>query len=326
MNTQFHGAADMNIRTLMQLALTIGAFGLTGCATGPSGDTPGSASTQTRNPVPRAEAPATGPAPKPSAPAKPGAFYLDDGPGDRSPADIEALPDAQPKPEPLHRFANRPYSVFGQEFVPEQAVITFRQRGMASWYGRRFHGNKTAIGEIYDMYQLSAAHPTLALPSYARVTNVSNGRQVIVRINDRGPFLRGRVIDLSYAAAAKLGYVEQGSTMVEIEAITPETMDALAARGTPAPVGGPQTMLEPRGNQRGFPLFTEREGVFVQLGAFAMPDNAESLRARLALEMSAVVRSVQVVLRNGLHRIWAGPFGNQNEARLAAERIAAQLR
>lgn len=303
------------------------ALALAGCGSTPTTSAPGDAANRapaaTRNPAPRPDSQTLA---KPDATSKPGAYYLDDGPGDKPPPDLDALSEPQPKPEPLHRFANRPYNVFGQEYVPEQSVITFRQRGMASWYGRRFHGNKTAIGEIYDMYQLSAAHPTLALPSYARVTNLTNGRQVIVRINDRGPFLRGRVIDLSYAAAARLGYVEQGSTMVEIEAITPETMDRLAASGTPAPVGGPQAMLEPRGNQRGFPLFNEREGVFVQLGAFAMPDNAETLRARLALEMSAVVRSVQVVVRNGLHRIWAGPYGNQQEARMAAERIAAQLR
>lgn len=304
-------------------ALWLGACGTT---TTPSGDPAGRSPGAIPNPTIRAEPPSAAATPKSDASARSGGYYLDDGPGDKPPANLDAIPDAQPKPEPLHRFANRPYSVFGQEYVPEQSITTFRQRGMASWYGRRFHGNKTAIGEIYDMYQLSAAHPTLALPSYARVTNLTNGRQVIVRINDRGPFLRGRVIDLSYAAAAKLGYVEQGATMVEIEAITPEAMDALAASGTPAPVGGPQTMLEPRGNQRGFPLFTERDGVFVQLGAFAMPDNAESLRARLALEMSAVVRSVQVVVRNGLHRIWAGPYGNQQEARVAAERIAAKLR
>lgn len=308
---------------IIAVALALGGCGSTPTPSAPH-DTANRPPTSTPNPAPRSDSP--GAIARPDAPGKPGAYYLDDGPGHKPPPEDAALPEPQPKPEPLHRFANRPYSVFGQRYVPEQSVIAFRQRGMASWYGRRFHGNKTAIGEIYDMYQLSAAHPTLALPSYARVTNLTNGRQVIVRVNDRGPFLRGRVVDLSYAAAARLGYVEQGSTMVEIEAITPEAMDTLAANGTPAPVGGPQAMLEPRGDQRGFPLFNEREGVFVQLGAFAMPDNAETLRARLALEMSAVVRSVQVVVRNGLHRIWAGPYGNQQEARMAAERIAAQLR
>jgi rare lipoprotein A len=176
------------------------------------------------------------------------------------------------------------------------------------------------------MYQLTAAHPTLPLPSYARVTNTINGRQVIVRVNDRGPFIRGRIIDLSYAAAVKLGYLEQGSTMVEIESITAAEIDALAARGTPAPVGGPERMLEPRGTQQGFPLFTEREGVFVQLGAFAQPDNAEGLRARLLLEMSGAIRSMQIVAKNGLHRLWVGPYRTQQEARSAAEQLASFFR
>ncbi len=102
------------------------------------------------------------------------------------------------------------------------AVQPFRQRGTASWYGKRFHGKKTASGEPYDMYAMSAAHPTLPIPSYARVTNLANGRSVIVRVNDRGPFHAGRVIDLSYAAAHKLGYIAQGSAQVEVEAIIPE--------------------------------------------------------------------------------------------------------
>src|SRR5512137_2349942 len=175
--------------------------------------------------VPKPEAPATVPA-APGAPSvapPPGSskYYLDDGPGDKAPANLDAIPDAVPRPEPLHRFANRPYSVFGREYVPATSLRPYRERGVASWYGRKFHGQKTSSGETYDMYAMTAAHPTLPLPSYARVTNVATGRSVVVRVNDRGPFLHDRVIDLSFAAASKLGIAQKGSGEVEVEAVLP---------------------------------------------------------------------------------------------------------
>jgi rare lipoprotein A len=156
---------------------------------------------------------------------------MDDGPGEAPPiALLAAVPDAEPRAEPLHRFANNPYVVFGRAYTPQREVQAFRQRGVGSWYGRKFHGQPTATGEAYDMYAMTAAHPTLPLPSYARVTNVANGRSVIVRVNDRGPFLHERVIDLSYTAAWKLGYLEQGSAHVEVETIVPGTSIAAGAR------------------------------------------------------------------------------------------------
>ena len=158
-------------------------------------------------------------APQP-APGK-GAYYKDDGPGANPPANLAAIPDAVPRAEPLHRFANRPYQVFGKDYVPLARVAPFKEAGVASWYGRRYHGSATSSGEKYDMYAMSAAHPTLPIPSYVRVTNVANGRSVVVRVNDRGPFHSDRIIDLSYTAAWKLGYVEAGSARVEVEAIVP---------------------------------------------------------------------------------------------------------
>ncbi len=152
---------------------------------------------------------------------RPGGYYQDDGPHADPPADLASVPDAVPREEPLHRYANRPYQALGQRFTPATSVKPFSQRGKASWYGRKFHGKRTASGEPYDMYKMTAAHPTLPIPSYARVTNLDNGRSVVVRINDRGPFLRGRVIDLSYTAAYKLGYIEKGSARVEVTAIVP---------------------------------------------------------------------------------------------------------
>ena len=157
-----------------------------------------------------------------SSPSRtPGGYYKDDGPHANPPANLASVPDAVPRSEPLHRYANRPYEVFGKKYTPLASVQPFTQRGMASWYGKRFHGQKTSSGEVYDMYQMTAAHPTLPIPSYARVTHVGNGRSVVVRINDRGPFHANRIIDLSYVAAYKLGYIGAGSAQVEVEAIVP---------------------------------------------------------------------------------------------------------
>jgi rare lipoprotein A len=156
-----------------------------------------------------------------SASKRPGGYYKDDGPGPSPPRNVEAIEDAKPRAEPLHRNANNPYTVFGRQYVPAKAVRPFKQRGTASWYGKKFHGQRTSGGEIYDMYKMTAAHPTLPIPSYARVTHLGSGKSAIVRINDRGPFHAGRIIDLSYAAAAKLGFVNTGNAPVEIEAILP---------------------------------------------------------------------------------------------------------
>ena len=141
-----------------------------------------------------------------------------------------------PRAEPLHRFANRPYTVLGRDYVPATSLRPYRERGVASWYGRKFHGQKTSTGEIYDMYAMTAAHPTLPLPSYARVTNPATGVSVVVRVNDRGPFLHGRVIDLSFAAAHKLGIAQRGSGEVEVEAVLPGEATLLAPATLP-PVG-----------------------------------------------------------------------------------------
>lgn len=161
-----------------------------------------------------------------------GGYYLDDGPGSHRPKDLHNLPDAVPVLEPIAEPNKRTYTVMGQTFSPQQSLEEpYRQEGRASWYGRKFHGAKTANGEIYDMYKMTAAHPTLPLPSYARVTNLDNGKEVIVRVNDRGPFLRGRIIDLSYAAALKLDYINHGSARVRVEKFTPDMIESFV----PAP-------------------------------------------------------------------------------------------
>ena len=179
---------------------------------------------------------ATPPAPAIPRPGGGGGYYKDDGPGDSPPdvAILAAVAEPEPRIEPLHRFANNPYNVFGVDYAPMRAIASFRQRGLGSWYGRKFHGQRTSSGEPYDMYGMTAAHPTLPIPSYVRVTNVGNSRSVIVRINDRGPFHPGRVVDLSYTAAWKLGYLNAGSTPVEVELLTPDQYAGIIAarRGT----------------------------------------------------------------------------------------------
>ena len=163
-------------------------------------------------PPPKAEAPAPKPPPiRPLNRRGSGKFFRDDGPGDRPAAQLVGVPDAVPRREAVSVSANQPYNVFGRRYVPMTRLAPFRQRGVASWYGRKFHGRPTATGETYDMYAMTAAHPTLPLPCFVRVTHVANGRSVIVRVNDRGPFLNGRAIDLSYTAAVKLGYSPLGS-------------------------------------------------------------------------------------------------------------------
>jgi rare lipoprotein A len=151
-----------------------------------------------------------------------GGYYKGDGPGGAPPVNLDKLADAKPWVEPLNRGANVPYVALGRRYVPYTSLTPYRQRGVATWYGRKFHGKRTASGERYDMYAMTGAHTILPIPSYARVTNLANGKSVVVRINDRGPFHTGRVIDLSYAAAYKLGYIGTGSANVEVEAILPE--------------------------------------------------------------------------------------------------------
>src|SRR5690606_22759323 len=127
-----------------------------------------------------------------------GGYYLDDGPGRGAPVDLAAIPDAVPRVEPLRAVNRPPYAAFGRRSVPMTELTPYRSRGVASWYGRRYHGRQTSSGEVYDMYAMTAAHPTLPLPSYVRVTHLGNGRSVVLRVNDRGPFLNDRLIDLSW--------------------------------------------------------------------------------------------------------------------------------
>jgi rare lipoprotein A (peptidoglycan hydrolase) len=158
-----------------------------------------------------------------------GGYLAGDGPNSDVPAGIDDTPDAIPRAEPLHRYANRPYKALGKEYTPLTSVGNYKERGIASWYGKKFNGQRTSIGETYDMYAMSAAHPTLPIPSYARVTNLRNHKSVVVRVNDRGPFLHDRIIDLSFTAAHKLGIIGVGSAEVEVESLAPDAVISPAA-------------------------------------------------------------------------------------------------
>ena len=153
---------------------------------------------------------------------KRGGYYKDDGPEANPPGNLDQVPDAVPKIEPLASGANKPYTVFGRNYTPDTSGKPYRAQGRASWYGKKFHGNSTSNGERYDMYAMTAAHPTLPIPSYVRVTRVENNKTVVLRINDRGPFHSDRIIDLSYVAAYKLGMLGPGSTEVLVERIMPD--------------------------------------------------------------------------------------------------------
>lgn len=286
-----------------------------------------------------------------------GAYYKDDGPGDEIPDNLDDIPDAQPRLEPLHRFANRPYVVLGKAYEPQTSLRQHQERGVASWYGKKFHGQKTSIGEPYDMFSMTAAHPTLAIPSYARVTNVSNGRSVVVRVTDRGPFHADRVIDLSYAAAYRLGYVDNGSTLVQLESIVPDgatTMTYAQVMPAPRPARAPGAAAErdeigllaaQLGLDRGAAPSLAKDtvppaaaaavpatssaanlrGVFLQLGAFASAENAESLRSHLMRELDWLNEGVQINAGGGMHRVHLGPYTSRVDAEKIAERIRLAL-
>lgn len=280
---------------------------------------------------------------------KGGGYYQDDGPGENPPEDLDSIPDAVPRIEPLHKFANNPYSVLGKDYVPFRQIGNYRMRGIASWYGRKFHGQKTSSGEAYDMYAMTAAHPLLPIPSYVRVSNPANGRTVVVRVNDRGPFHADRIIDLSYTAAWKLGLIGNGSGEVVVESIMPgDYLPPLASAAAPTPTPAPVNMapveddpvrrLTEQASSRNdvgisfasSPLpapviTTPARGVYLQLGAFGNADNAEAFRNHMSRELDGVVDTVAIFPAGNLNRVQVGPYASRAAAEAAATRIAAVL-
>jgi len=262
-----------------------------------------------------------------TAPATGGGYLAGDGPGTDVPANLEDIPDATPKSEPLHRYANRPYIALGKTYAPLTVAGNFRERGIASWYGKKFHGQRTSSGEVYDMYGMTAAHPTLPIPSYARVTNTGNKKSVVVRINDRGPFLHERVIDLSYTAAHKLGIVSSGSAEVEVESIAAGTsLNTLARPDTvqSKPLEKAETAMAGTVPTAGAATATG-SNVYLQLGAFKSPQAAESFMEQMRAMLGETAKQLSVFVKDGLNRVHLGPYASHAEARSSADSLKARL-
>ena len=222
-----------------------------------------------------------------------------------------------------------PYVVGGRVYVPE-ADPHYRAEGLASWYGEDFHGRLTANGEVFDLAGISAAHPTLPLPSYARVTNLSNHRSLVVRVNDRGPFHSDRIIDLSYTAAYKLGFAGAGSAQVEVESVLPgETQIAAAPKPAAAPpvpaAPPPVAAAPPPAAPVAASSVPDAGSVYLQLGAFSSRQNAEYLRARIARQLSWLGDAIQVLSVGSLWRLHVGPYASSDVARSVAARIESEL-
>lgn len=278
-----------------------------------------------------------------------------DGPGANPPPGLAQVPDAEPRIEPIRSGGpNRPYEVLGRNYVPMTGDRPFRERGLASWYGRKFHGRRTANGEVYDMYAMTAAHPTLPLPSYARIRNPANGREVVVRVNDRGPFHAGRIVDLSYTAALKLDLL-RGVAPVELERITFDDIRSgawrrdeaatMVARAAPPPAPAPMAppvaepaplpaVLPPDDPAPGDtlpeapaprPLAGAERGWWIQLGAFRQREGAEGFHRRVIAEVEWLAPVLGVFSDAALFRLQAGPYPSREEARAGAERVREAL-
>ena len=260
---------------------------------------------------------------------KAGGYYLDDGPGDNPPQDIDSIPNAVPKKEPLLNRSNKPYKALGAVYTPMTRYQPYKISGVASWYGKRYHGKKTSSGEVYDMYSMSAAHPTLPLPSYVKVTNPSNGRFVVVRVNDRGPFKNNRVIDLSYAAAYKLRFSAQGSTLVDLEAIDSSTTTSYSQPVKVLAVAFAKPAAMPPLNSSPNSISNSNSAnvsaviqYFIQAGAFKNEANSDLLKKKIqemAIEQNAGFNSEY---NNGLYRLKLGPYASKQEA----DQVAAAIR
>ena len=266
-----------------------------------------------------------------------GGFYLDDGPGANAPANIDAIPDAVPRAEPLGRGTMRPYTVMGRNYTPMTRVEPYRARGIATWYGRRYHGKPTSSGEPYDMYAMTAAHTVLPIPSYVRVTNIANGKSVVVRVNDRGPFIGDRLIDLSYTAAYKLGIIGSGSGMVEVESIMPGNAITLPPATAAKPLAEPLLESAPLPPVSIAPPISPvttstsasppaaAAGSYLQFGAFGVQANADSYLARLQSQADWLAGTLRVHNSDGMFRVQAGPYPSEAAAREAADRAAQAL-
>ncbi|RMG31314.1 MAG: septal ring lytic transglycosylase RlpA family protein [Gammaproteobacteria bacterium] len=224
--------------------------------------------------------------------------------GPHHPVDVSRIPDAVPRPEPRSRYGNPPsYVVAGRRYYVMRSSRGYVARGIASWYGTKFHGRRTASGEPYDMYKMTAAHRTLPIPTYVRVTNLENGRSVVVRVNDRGPFHANRLIDLSWAAAAKLGMLGKGTALVEVRALDP-------TRPTPHR----DTTVRPHA--------AHVPRLYLQVGAFVSRANAERLLEHLDVAHAFIAPGLSHQQR--VYRVRIGPLPSVEAADALARRLEAR--
>ena len=237
-----------------------------------------------------------------------GAYYLDDGPEENLPENLDEIPNAKPKYEALSKWASRPYVAFDKKYTPMKKIIPFKEEGYASWYGKRYHGKKTSIGEAYDMYQMTGAHKTLPLPCYIKVTNLKNKRSVIIRVNDRGPFVDNRIIDLSYAAAHRLRIIETGSELVRIEMVNP----SLAKKN----IKETENVSSTNSSIKYF---------YIQAGAFSSEDNASYLIKRLSKIQFRNSLNIKKLSKNSLHLVTIGPYDSKKNAEQALKDIAQKI-
>ena len=237
-----------------------------------------------------------------------GAYYLDDGPDKNPPENLDKILDAQPKYEALSKRANRPYVAFDKKYVPMKKIIPFEEEGYASWYGKRYHGKKTSIGETYDMYQMTGAHKTLPLPCYIKVTNLKNKRSVIIRVNDRGPFIDERIVDLSYAAAHRLKIIKKGSELVKIEMVNPSL--AIKALKETNETSSAETSIK---------------YFYIQAGAFSNEENATYLMNKLSRIKFRDSLNIKKLNKNSLYLVAIGPYDNKQIAEQALKYISQKI-
>ena len=217
-----------------------------------------------------------------------GAYYLDDGPEEVIPENLSSIPNAIPKKEPLNKFSNRPYKVFGKTYYPMTTLKPYTATGYATWYGKKYHGNKTSIGEVYDMYKMTAAHKTLPLPCYVKITNLKNDKTVIVRVNDRGPFVKDRIIDLSYAAANRLEIIEKGSELVKVELIDLDKTVKVS---------------------------TINKQIYIQAGLFSDEKNANNLINKIKKLGTVKNENIKKIKNEDQFQVLIGPFKNNQKAK-----------
>ncbi|MEW7851181.1 septal ring lytic transglycosylase RlpA family protein [Massilia aurea] len=285
-----------------------------------------------------------GAAPKlPAANSGRGGYYKDDGPGENPPDGLLETPDAVVVAEPYNKWTSRPYTVLGKTYTPLDNDAPLTQRGVSTWYGKKFHGQRTASGELYDMYKMTGAHPTLPIPSYVRVTSLDNGQSVVVRINDRGPFHSSRIIDVSYTAALKLGLLGKGSHEVEIERLFPgdpivKPAQIAAARreatsqAQSAPPEIAALMLEDRVQSDSGAVVRLVEPAtpmssgeyYIQLGAYGQSGTAEAVSEKVT-RAGADVGTLEVVKVGALNRLYGGPYPTRADAVEAMQALPSSL-